>query len=221
MDFSEPLEKLLIYIVPALCGILLHEIAHGYVAWRLGDPTARALGRLSLNPLPHIDPVGLLVFVITSLSGSFVFGWAKPVPIDPRYFASPRKGMMWVALAGPMTNFFLAVCFALLLRGSITLFPTFFLEQHPAAILFGRACYAGVFINLGLGWLNLIPVPPLDGSRIVAYFLPARQCATYMQIERYGFLVLLLLLIFGLLDTVLRPLVFGSADALLSLLQLR
>ena len=112
-DISHALRLLAIAFVPALLGIILHEVAHGWVAERCGDPTARQLGRLTLNPLPHIDPAGLAVFGLTSLSGAFVFGWAKPVPVDPRNFRNPHRDMMLVALAGPMTNFLLAVAFGL------------------------------------------------------------------------------------------------------------
>ena len=114
LDISQVLSTLAVAAVPALLGIILHEVAHGWVANRCGDPTAKFMGRLTLNPLPHIDPMGLLAFVLTSLSRTFVFGWAKPVPVNPRYFRNPAKDMMLVALAGPLTNFcwqrFLACC---------------------------------------------------------------------------------------------------------------
>ena len=218
-DVVRAVEKIAIYIVPAMLGIILHEVAHGYAAARLGDPTARLMGRLSINPLPHIDPAGLIVFVLTSLSGSFVFGWAKPVPVDPRYFAHPRKGMMIVALAGPLTNFLLALFFTALLYLSLEIVPATFWNAHPQSLLVLKAMSAGVFINLGLGWLNLLPIPPLDGSKIAAYFLPENLAFSYLRIQRYGFLVLIVLLISGVLDSILTPLIHGSSQMLLSFLR--
>ncbi|MBR4741828.1 MAG: site-2 protease family protein, partial [Desulfovibrio sp.] len=205
MEIAKALETLTIYIVPALLGIILHEVAHGYVAYRHGDPTAKVLGRLTINPLPHIDPMGLLVFVLTSVSGSFVFGWAKPVPVDTRYFAEPKKAMMLVAFAGPAMNFVLALCFAFLLWVGLKVVPEQFwlANQQFLAILF--ACKAGIVINLGLAWLNLIPIPPLDGSKILAFFLSNKQAQIYMSLERYGFLILLLLLFLGILNKILTP----------------
>ncbi len=218
MDISSSVETVLICFFPAVLGILLHEIAHGYVAYRLGDPTAKILGRLTLNPLPHIDPLGLLVFVVTSLTSPFVFGWAKPVPIDPRYFRSPMKGLMYVAFAGPLMNFSLALFFALLLWVAVTCVSLDYWLVHSWAIPLLQSCKVGVYINLGLAWLNLIPIPPLDGSRIVAYFLPPQHARTYLQIERYGFLILLLLIMTGMLNSIIKPLIFGCADALLAFL---
>ncbi|MBQ7456127.1 MAG: site-2 protease family protein [Desulfovibrio sp.] len=212
----EAVQKIAIYLVPALLGILLHEIAHGYCAAKLGDPTAKAQGRLTLNPIPHIDPMGLLVFVITSLATPFVFGWAKPVPIDVRYFKKPRRDLMLTALAGPLTNFLLALCFALLLWLGLYAVPNTFWESYPMAIGVLLSVKAGIFINIGLAWLNLIPIPPLDGSKILAYFLPPKACQSYMQLERYGFILLLFLIISGFLSTVLTPLMQASVNLLLS-----
>ncbi|MCR5814282.1 MAG: site-2 protease family protein [Desulfovibrio sp.] len=218
-DLLLALEKIAIYIVPALLGIILHEVAHGACAAYLGDPTAKSLGRLTLNPLPHVDPLGLLVFVLTSLTSPFVFGWAKPVPVNPRYFANPAKGMMLVALAGPATNFLLALLFALLLWLAIALLPeAAFTSALTLTIL--TAMKAGVFINLALAWLNLLPVPPLDGSRILSFFLPRSLALTYLRIERYGLLLLMLLLFSGLLNKILVPLLQGSANLLLGFLDI-
>ena len=218
LDISQALSTLSIAAVPALLGIILHEVAHGWVASRCGDPTARMMGRLTLNPLPHIDPTGLLVFGLTSLSGSFVFGWAKPVPVNPRYFRNPAKDMMLVAQAGPLTNFILAGIFGVLLRLTLNFFPP--VEwQHSSLYIFAlKSMQAGVIINFGLGWLNLLPIPPLDGSKVVAYFLPLNVALRYLSIERFGFLILLGLLFTGLLSMVLGPLVGGSARGLLTLL---
>ncbi|MDR2820720.1 MAG: site-2 protease family protein [Desulfovibrio sp.] len=219
-DFSQALHTLSIAAVPALLGIILHEVAHGYVAWRRGDPTAAALGRLSLNPLPHIDPMGLLVFGLTSLSGSFVFGWAKPVPVNPRYFRNPMKDMMLVALAGPVTNFLLGLAFGVILRLTLEFLPY---EQWRDSVEYTFALsslQAGVVINFGLGWLNMLPIPPLDGSKVLSWFLPGEAGRQFMRLERYGFVILLLLLFSGLLGKVLGPLVFGSVRGYYSLLGL-
>lgn len=218
LDISQVLSTLAVAAVPALLGIILHEVAHGWVAYRCGDPTAKFMGRLTLNPLPHIDPMGLLAFVLTSLSGAFVFGWAKPVPVNPRYFRNPAKDMMLVALAGPLTNFLLATLFGLLLWAVIHIFPPQQWLHSTSYVFMLKTIQTGVIINFGLGWLNLIPIPPLDGSKVVAYFLPATASYRYLSIERYGFVILLLLLFTGALSLVLGPLVRGSAVGLLSLL---
>ena len=218
LDFSQALHTLTIALVPALLGIILHEVAHGWVAERQGDPTARVMGRLTLNPLPHIDPMGLLAFGLTSLSGAFVFGWAKPVPVNPRYFRNPAKGMMIVAMAGPLTNFLLAIVFGVALSLTLTLFPFEAWRQHNSYIFVLSSFQAGVMINFGLGWLNLVPIPPLDGSKVVAYFLPGNAAWHYLSMERYGLVILLVLLFTGALGYMLGPLVSGSARGLLSLL---
>ena len=218
IDIAQALNTLSIAAVPALLGIILHEVAHGWVAARCGDPTARMMGRLTLNPLPHIDPMGLMVFGLTSLSGSFVFGWAKPVPVNPRYFRDPAKGMMLVALAGPLTNFILAGIFGVLLRLTLNFFPPIEWQYSNVYIFALKSMQAGVIINFGLGWLNLLPIPPLDGSKVVAYFLPFNAALRYLSVERFGFIILLGLLFTGLLGMVLGPLVSGSARGLLSLL---
>lgn len=219
-DFSQALHTLAIALVPALLGIILHEVAHGWVAARNGDPTARIMGRLTLNPIAHIDPTGLLVFVLTSIAGSFVFGWAKPVPVDFRYFRNPKQGMMLVALAGPLTNFALAIVFALLLWAQLTFLP---FGQWKDAMWYAFALSSfqmGVVINFGLGWLNLLPIPPLDGSKVLAYFLPDSTLSAYLRIERYGMVVMMALLFTGLLGKILGPLVRGSVRGVLSLLGL-
>ena len=211
-DIAASFNRFAISCLPALLGIILHEVAHGWAARRCGDPTAYALGRLTLNPLPHIDPVGLLVFVLTSISGPFVFGWAKPVPVNARYFRNPARDIMLVALAGPLTNILLALLFAVSLRIVLQIFPP--------AVWLGTSSYqfvlrmldAGVIINFGLAWLNLIPIPPLDGSRILAWFLPGDLGYRFQLLGRYGFVVLILLLATGVLGAILGPLVLGSVE---------
>ena len=162
--------------------------------------------------------MGLLAFVLTSLSGAFVFGWAKPVPVNPRYFRNPAKDMMLVALAGPLTNFLLAGLFGLLLWAVLHIFPPQQWMDSTSYVFALKTIQTGVIINFGLGWLNLMPIPPLDGSKVVAYFLPPTAAYRYLSVERYGFVILLLLLFTGALGLVLGPLVSGSALGLLSLL---
>lgn len=217
INFSQVIHILAISLVPALLGIILHEVAHGWVARKCGDPTAERMGRLTLNPIPHIDPMGLLVFVMTSLSG-FVFGWAKPVPVDPRYFHHPQRDMMLVSLAGPMTNFLLAIAFGLGIFFIIHFLPVERLAGNQIFKFFVESMQAGVIINFGLGWLNLVPVPPLDGSKILAYFLPSNLAWRFMDLGRYGFIILIVLIFTGLLGKILGPLVRWSAIILYSLL---
>lgn len=219
-DIALYLKRFAIAAVPALLGIILHEVAHGWVAARRGDPTASQLGRLTLNPLPHIDPTGLLVFAMTSLTGSFVFGWAKPVPVNPRYFRNPVRDMMLVALAGPVTNFALAIVFALLLRLFVSVLPPALWAEDSTYVFVLLMLQAGIVINCGLAWLNLLPIPPLDGSKVLAYFLPPDVAWRYMSAERYGFVILLVLLVSGGLGYVLGPLVRMSAEALLMMVGL-
>lgn len=218
-DFSEALHILSVAFVPALLGIILHEVAHGWVAKLCGDPTAQMMGRLTLNPVPHIDPMGLLVFGLTSLTG-FVFGWAKPVPVNPRYFRKPARDMMLVGLAGPATNFLLAVAFGILLWLTVQLVPASMWQTSSLPRFCVESMQAGVVINFGLGWLNLLPIPPLDGSKILAYFLPPRLALRYLSYAKYGFIILLALLFTGILSKVLTPLVLGSSTLVLRALGL-
>ncbi|MDE5831515.1 MAG: site-2 protease family protein [Desulfovibrio sp.] len=217
-DLHSALRMLAVALVPAMLGIILHEVAHGWVARLCGDHTAESQGRLTLNPLPHIDPLGLAVFGLTSVAGSFVFGWAKPVPVDPRNFRDAKRDMALVSIAGPATNFLLAIAFGVLLWAIVRIFPY---AEHSANSVYNfalQSCQAGVLINFGLGWLNLMPVPPLDGSKILAYFLPRDLAWRFLSWERYGFVIFLLLLFTGILGNILGPLIRYSAIALLSLL---
>ncbi len=188
--------------IPVLLAITLHEVAHGWAALALGDRTAQMLGRLSLNPLKHVDPVGtiavpLMLLVSSSLMGlpPFVFGWAKAVPIDVRNLARPRGDMAWIALAGPASNFVQAIGWALLLHfsyGSMTE------AVHTIAV-------AGISINLVLIALNMLPIPPLDGSRIVAALLPRNLAWQYDRLEPYGFIVLIGLMVMDWLTPLISP----------------
>ncbi|MGE4505382.1 MAG: site-2 protease family protein [Desulfovibrionaceae bacterium] len=201
--FDDPVNYLIniaILAVPFLYGIILHELAHGWVALKLGDPTALRAGRLTLNPLKHLDPLGTVVFFIAHI------GWAKPVPVNPRYFHDPRKGMIWVSLAGPMANFAQAVFFAALYHALVSFrLPAADWPRIAMAIVRDIALY-GVFINLILGCFNLIPIPPMDGSNILAGLLPPRLARPYLSLARYGMMLVILLAVFGLLGKILFPL---------------
>ncbi len=187
------------YFLVLFFSIILHEIAHGYTALKLGDPTAYQQGRLTMNPLPHIDPIGtiFLPLFLWISNSPFLFGWAKPVPVNPLFFRKPTRDMAIVASAGPLTNLIIASGFALVLR--IKLFHN--LPMSYEVIRFG------VVINTILAVFNLIPIPPLDGSRILAFFLPRHMARTYARIEPFGFIIILLLLITGVMRWILLPLV--------------
>lgn len=200
-----------IWAVPVLFAITLHEAAHGWVANKLGDPTARQLGRITMNPIKHIDPVGTIAvpLVLVMLSG-FIIGWAKPVPVDPRHFKQPLLDMALVALAGPVSNFIMACGWALLITISTTA-----LADSPVAIHLLRMAQAGMTINLILMVLNLIPIPPLDGGRVVAGVLPKQMALSFMRIEPYGMWIILALLFSGVLGKILWPVVLRF-DAIIS-----
>jgi Zn-dependent protease len=197
---------------PLLLALTLHEYAHGYVAYRLGDPTARDAGRLTLNPLSHLDPIGTIAFFFIK------FGWAKPVPVNPYYFKNPRKDMLWVALAGPVTNLLLAVASAVLLKGLIGTASVIPYTPMLEAILVPlyNMLIASVWINLVLCIFNFLPIPPLDGGRILTGLLPEDMARTYASFERYGFIVILLLAFSGVLGTVIFPLIRFANNLLLT-----
>lgn len=178
-----------------LFSLVIHEFAHGFVSVKLGDPTPRWQGRLTLNPLAHLDPLGTLMLILTMIKG-FGFGWAKPVQINPNYYKNPMKGSMLVALAGPASNFVLALIFGLPLR----LFNAGLLRVpfNPDFLgLIIKFFYIGLLLNLSLAFFNLIPIPPLDGSRLVRYFLRGRAFEIYSNLERYGFFILFGFLLIG------------------------
>jgi Zn-dependent protease len=215
-DFAASLNRFAVAFAPALLGIILHETAHGWMAGLRGDPTARLAGRLTLNPVRHIDPLGLLVFVFTSISGPFVFGWARPVPVNPRYFRNPSKDMMLVALAGPLVNMLLALACAALLRLTLDILPREAWREGAGRFAL-LSLHTGVVINFGLAWLNLMPIPPLDGSRFLAWLLPGKLAARFYGLERYGLLILIILLATNTLGFILTPLIVTSAELALSL----
>jgi Zn-dependent protease len=171
------LETLLLLLPIVLASLTLHELSHAWVAWKLGDPTAKEQGRLSLNPLVHLDPLGTLMFVLTALIANLPFGWARPVPVNPRYFRHPKEGMAVVAAAGPAMNFLLAiVCLAVIRH----------VEIGPRTFDVLEAAY---IVNIVLGLFNLIPVPPLDGSRIIGVLMERATYARWIQLDQFGMLI--------------------------------
>ncbi|SDB60718.1 Zn-dependent protease (includes SpoIVFB) [Desulfonatronum thiosulfatophilum] len=216
-DITTFIRELALIAVPVLIAITCHEAAHGFAAWRLGDPTARLAGRLTFNPVKHVDPIGTIAFplLLVLIKSPFIFGWAKPVPVNPRYFQDPVRGMMLVSLAGPGTNFALAVAFAAMFHALIWI--AVLLGGAGMSVIEPLALMAryGVIINLILGIFNLFPIPPLDGSKILAGFLPVEGARFIYNFERYGFIVLILLLMTGVLQSVLLPLVSFFSGVLL------
>ena len=194
------LQTLLIYIFPLLFAITLHEAAHGWVASKLGDHTARMMGRVTLNPIKHVDPVGTILVPLALLlmpGVGFIFGWAKPVPINFRALRSQKSGMIWVALAGPGANFLMAIGW--LIVAIISLKLELFNLYSMARV--------GIFLNILLAVFNLLPIPPLDGSRVISALLPGPLAYKYGQFEQYGFLILLGLMFIGGFQLFVLPIV--------------
>ena len=200
---SDLIQTLAIYALPVIFAITLHEAAHGYVARHFGDPTAWQLGRVSLNPIRHIDPVGTILvpgLILLFSGGGFLFGWAKPVPVDFGRLRHPKRDMMWVAAAGPAANLAMLLGWAVLYKYSLS-------NPEGTYGVAGQAMgQAGILINASLMLLNLLPLPPLDGGRIMVSLLPHHLAWRFAQIERYGFIILLALLFTGLLNAILLPL---------------
>ena len=202
MDLSLVFQKISVYALPVLFAITLHEAAHGYVARYFGDMTAYAAGRISLNPLRHIDPIGtILVPLLTLMISPVMFGWAKPVPVNFANLRRPKRDMLWVAAAGPFSNLLMAMACGFLLRVSFG-----FAADNPAREWLISASQAGILVNVIFFALNLFPLPPLDGGRIMVSLLPRRLAFRFAAVERYGFFILLVLLFTGILGTVLSPL---------------
>lgn len=194
------LQKIAIWALPVLFAITMHEVAHGWIARKLGDPTAFILGRLSLNPIKHIDPVGtILVPALMLLMGGFLFGWAKPVPISENAFKNPRRDMALVALAGPIANFLMAVVWALIMRLGVGVHSAIFSEPM---VLMGQA---GILINVVLMVINLLPLPPLDGGRVLSGLVSGPVAEKLDRVEPFGFIIIVVLLITGLLNVIVGP----------------
>jgi Zn-dependent protease len=210
MEELSTIQRIAVMAVPLVFAIVVHEVSHGWVANRLGDHTARDMGRLTLNPISHIDLFGtiimpILLYVMTN--GRFVFGYAKPVPINPYNFRDPKKHMALSSLAGPAVNIAMALACTLLLRGMVTLDGSI---PEPAwswfAVPLALMLQVGMEINVVLALLNSIPIPPLDGSRVMYWLLPDRMGQVYYSLERFGIILMLILMTTGILGRILGPL---------------
>jgi Zn-dependent protease len=205
MDINHFIQQLVILAPPFLFALTFHELAHGYVAWSLGDPTAKDAGRLTMNPLKHLDPLGVIAFIIMKI------GWAKPVPVNPSYFKDPQKGMLLVALAGPAANVVTAIISAILVKLFIMMpfIPMYLLKPMVGMLV------ASVWINIMLAVFNCLPIPPLDGSRVLMGILPPDAARSYAKMEPYGFILLLILFYAGLIGKVIMPIISFANTLLL------
>ena len=206
MDWHNILIKILVYSIPVIFAITLHEAAHGYVARRFGDSTAYMLGRVTLNPVKHIDPLGTIVVPgLTMLLGNFLFGWAKPVPVNFGNLNHPKRDMLWVAAAGPGSNLAQLAIWALVAAVLVrTIEPTGLAGGFWLAV-----ADAGIKVNIMFALLNLLPILPLDGGRILTSVLPGRLSHEYQKTERFGLIILLVLLFTGAIGWVLTPMFVG------------
>lgn len=201
------IQRIVIWILPVIFAITVHEVAHGWAARKCGDNTAYQQGRLTLNPMKHIDWFGTVILPgLLLLTGTgFIFGWAKPVPVDARNFKHPRQDMAWVALAGPVANLLMAIGWALVARLGVLI------KVEAISLPLIYMGVAGISINLVLALINLLPIPPLDGSRVVTGILPNYWAWQYNRLERYGFIILLVLLYTRILNAILEyPMYFAQ-----------
>jgi Zn-dependent protease len=215
VNFNELVQTISTHAIPVLLAITLHEAAHGYTARQLGDDTAWQMGRVTLNPFPHIDLVGTIIMPLMlffATSGQFLFGYAKPVPVDFSRLRHPKRDMVWVALAGPGVNLFQAFAWAVLiyLLSGMGSEERFFVEMAQA----------GVLVNLVMFAFNLFPLPPLDGGRIVVGLLPMRLAIAFSHIERYGFFIVMGLVLMGVINTLwMRPIMMATTEGIQWVLQ--
>ncbi len=204
MDIEKIIYTIAVWAIPVLFAITLHEVAHGWVANKLGDGTAKMLGRLTVNPLKHIDPIGtiLVPLAMVVLQTGFVFGWAKPVPVNTNNLKNPRKDMAIVAIAGPLSNLAMAIFWVFVYKLASSAISDVNIAKGIMAM--GQA---GILINLVLFVFNLLPIPPLDGGRVLSGFVPASVSDMLDKIEPYGFFIVIGLLYFGVLNTILNPVI--------------
>lgn len=196
------IQQLSVAALPVLFAITVHEVAHGYIAYLLGDKTARALGRLTLNPLKHIDILGTIIVPLVLFAlGGMIIGWAKPVPINSRHLKKPKRDLALIALAGPMANLFMLLFWAAIGKVGVMLGHTSF----PGAQAIYFMGLAGIEINLILLMLNLLPIPPLDGGHVLAGLLPRKLAIKFEKMAPYGFIIVLLLLVFGVIGLIFGP----------------
>jgi Zn-dependent protease len=206
MDIAGFVQILSLYALPAILAITLHEAAHGYAAKRLGDLTAYQEGRISLNPLKHIDPIGTLVVpavLLIASGGKLAFGWAKPVPVNFSRLRNPKRDMFWVAAAGPAVNLLMAIGWAIVFKLVVTSPVNYFTD--PALAM----AQGGIVINLVLMVLNLLPIPPLDGGRIAVSLLPNSMAYSLARLEPYGLLIIMLLMVTDILGSIMYPIIGG------------
>jgi Zn-dependent protease len=206
MDIAGFIQILSLYALPAILAITLHEAAHGYAAKRLGDLTAYQEGRISLNPLKHIDPIGTLVVpavLLIASGGKLAFGWAKPVPVNFSRLRNPKRDMFWVAAAGPAVNLLMAIGWAIVFK-LVVMSPVNYFTDPALAMAQG-----GIVINLVLMVLNLLPIPPLDGGRIAVSLLPNSMAYSLARLEPYGLLIIMLLMVTDILGSIMYPIIGG------------
>lgn len=217
MNFEHIIQLVALYAILGIFAITLHEAAHGFAARHFGDPTAYQAGRISLNPIRHIDPIGTLLIpavVLFASAGNFAFGWAKPVPVNFGRLRNPKRDMFWVAAAGPGANLFMAILWTLLFKSLSGMPANYFTE--PALLM----AKGGIIINIVLMVLNLLPLPPLDGGRIAVSLLPHRLAYQFARVEPYGMIVLMVLLFTGLLGAVMMPAINFSISILATIFRL-
>ena len=217
-DLSAMIQAVAIAALPIVLAITLHEAAHGYAAKHFGDPTAYLEGRITANPLKHIDPIGTIVVPLAILllsTGGILFGWAKPVPVNFGNLRRPKRDMLWVAAAGPGANLVMAMIWALVLK------TAWMLPLNYFSVPMSEMAKTGIYINISLLVLNLFPLPPLDGGRIAVSLLPHRLAWKFAQLERWGFPILLVLLFTGILGSILRPLMTVVTVIIATIFQLQ